>query len=286
MAPGPKKKGFQTQRNAKNYQNSITNEKKNSESPEPNKTTDSNHGLIIDSDVTDSKKYSKRSIQNNWVKYEEPPTDPHADSTRGKEFDVLLSYSGGAGSQVKLQDEKDWEDESLNLKEITLNFQDLVGSMKCIPFHKRINVENVFDDKHIMHFESCAGKWKECYKLQSESQISEPKDVEVPSVDLDLNIVEEHDSFESDDIILVKNFTVQDKTENIINALASNLTFKELPEKEEAIPVEEKKPEAVSNDLDFLLSLNISSKVSANVESAEVSKTSNVDDWLDSILDD
>jgi len=76
----------------------------------------------------------------------------------------------------------------------------------------------------------------------------------------------------------------QKKTVDIINALASNLTFKEIPEKE--IVKNEIKSEDTNNDLDFLLSLNISSTVSVKAESGETSKAPTVDDWLNSILDD
>lgn len=289
MAPGPKKKSFHTPRNVKNTQNVKNSDKKPIESNnDTGKIIENTGSLIIDSDMGDTKKYSKRSVESNWNKYEEPQSDPHADSMRGNDFEVLLSYSGGSGTQHKLQDEKDWEDECLNMKDISLNLQDLVSSMKCIPFHERINLHSVFSEKHIMNFISSAEKWKKSSKLQSKSLLSDVQDHKLPSTEPILNIIEEPDLVEDDDFPDVKSFVVQDKTESIINSLASNLSFKNIPEKEEVkeSPLEEKKSEATSNDLDFLLSLNISSKLSNKAGNTEAAKSTNVDDWLNSILDD
>lgn len=293
MAPGPKKKSFHTPRNTKNNQNNKTNEKLNCDlNDESDKINDAATCVTVDSNTSDNKKFTKRSIESNWTKYEEPQIDPHGDHKRGNDFEVLLSYSGGSGSQLKLQDEKDWEDDCLNVKDISLNLKDLINSIKCIPFHERIDVKNIFGDKHIKNFTSGAANWRKSYtSRRAESQALQLKD-NTPPVDPFLTIIEEPDSVESDDLLSIKNF-VQDKTVNIINSLASNLTFKEIPEKEKLTPEKEcrvfeneKKSEVANNDLDFLLSLNISSKASVKEESAEVSKSSNVDDWLNSILDD
>lgn len=289
MAPGPKKRSFHTPRNSKNVQISKNNDKKNVElSDEINKNVDISSNLA--SDMPQKDKYSKRSVESNWNKYEEPEADPHADSTRGDDFNVLLSYSVGAGSQIKLQDEKEWDDELTS--DLSLDIKDLISAMKCIPFHERIGLQNTFDNSVIMNFVSCAKKHEMSYKSESKSTNVECQVKDTP-VEPVLNIIEEPDSLESDDDgVPIKNITVQDTTENIINSLASNLSFKTFPEKEKNVELheptvaEEKKPETASNDLDFLLSLNISSKVSAKEEKSTTPKNTNVDDWLNSILDD
>lgn len=292
MAPGPKKRNFHTPRNTKNTQASKGTDKKSVESQdEVIKTVDTNSNSPTDSDISQKDKYSKRGVESNWVKYEEPQVDPHADTTRGNDFNVLLSYSGGSGSQLKLQDEKEWDDEFTN--DLSLDIQDLVCVMKCIPFHERIALKNVFDDKTIMNFVSVAKNNEMSYKPLSKSEIAENKAVKEIHEEPVLDIMEEQGLIESDDDSLpIKTITVQDKTEDIINSLASNLSFKTFSEKvvEEKLPespvTENKNQESASNDLDFLLSLNISSKIPAKEESSSVAKSTNVDDWLNSLLDD
>lgn len=292
MAPGPKKRNFHTPRNTKNTQPSKgTTDRKSAEPQEEViKTVDTNSNVSTDSDISQKDKYSKRGVESNWVKYEEPQADPHADSLRGNDFNVLLSYSGGSGSQLKLQDEKEWDDEFTN--DLSLDIQDLVCAMKCIPFHERIALKNVFDDKTIMNFVSVAKNHEMSYKSLSKSEIPENKASKELHVEPVLDIMEEQGSIESDDdSVPIKTITVQDKTEDIINSLASNLSFKTFSEKvDEKSPespvTENKNQEAASNDLDFLLSLNISSKIPAKEESSSVAKSTNVDDWLNSLLDD
>jgi len=288
MAPGPKKKSFHTPRNPKNSQVTKNDKKNNESNTEIDKSVDLN-SLPTDPDISSKSKYSKRSVESNWNKYEEPQIDPHADSKRGNDFEVLLSYSGGSGSQHKLQDEKEWEDDALNMKEISMNLKELICSMKYIPFHERIGIQNIFNENQITNFILNSEKWKMSYKPHSELPTVESKDVKI-STDSDLGFIEEPDSPELDDYAAVK-IVVQDKTENIIDSLTSNLSFDKFAAKVECdemkvneIPPEEKCSETASNDLDFLLSLNISSKLSVKEESAP--KTTNVDDWLNSILDD
>lgn len=291
MAPGPKKRNFHTPRNTKNTETLKSADKKCTESQDKViKHEDISNNLSSDSDVSQKDKYSKRGLESNWVKYEEQPADPHADSMRGSDFNVLLSYSGGSGSQLKLQDEKEWDDEFT--KDLTLDIQDLVCAMKCIPFHKRIGLKNVFDDKTIMNFVSVAKNHEMSYNSQSKSVVSNSNIIKEINVEPVLNIVEDQDLLETDDDSMpIKTVTVQDKTEDIINSLASNLSFKTFTEKiddeksSESIIAENTKPESASSDLDFLLSLNISSKIPVKEESSVV-KNTNVDDWLNSILDD
>lgn len=291
MTPGPKKRNFHTPRNPKNAQTpkSSNDERVSELNNEINKNGGVNTNLSSDDGSFERDKYSKRSLESNWRKYEEPQIDPHADSMRGNDFNVLMSYSGGSGSQLKLQDEKEWDDELT--RDFSLDIQDFIRAMKCIPFHERIGLQNFFDDSTVINFVSSAKRNEATYKLETKTANSESKDDKEMSVDADLNIIEEPGSFESDDSTSqLKNVTVQDKTEDIINSLASNLTFKGFSEKvmadEQPVLVEESKSEATSNDLDFLLSLNISSKAAAKEENSTTPKNTNVDDWLNSILDD
>ncbi|GBM14202.1 hypothetical protein AVEN_61015-1 [Araneus ventricosus] len=286
MAPGPKKKSF-NRRGGENVQD-------NKKAPKPTvesqtKDQDFNPAVLNDingeSDVFQDKKYNKRNVTSNWTKYDEPVTDPHVDTMRGKDFEVLLSYSGG--SQLQLQDEKEWDEAYVSDKSIALDFQDIASILKCIPFHKRINLaEDIFDESQLEKFVSCAEISKTSYASKVELPTSmEPEEVAKVSetLDPDLNIIE---SYETDTVAenVTKPFVLEEKTENIIESLASCLSLKSsVPEKVVSAPT--KPVESATDDLDFLLSLSKTANT-LKQEKPIVQKQTNVDDWLNSILDD
>lgn len=284
MAPGPKKKSF-NRRGGENVQ-----DKNASKPPMESQTKDqgSNSAVLNDSgelDVFLDKKYNKRTVSNNWTKYDEPVCDPYADTMRGKDFEVLLSYSGG--SQLQLQDEKEWDEAYVSDKAIALDFQDMASILKCIPFHKRINLtDNIFDESQLEKFISYAEINKSSYTSNVELPTSmENADVnKMPEMlDPDLNIIE---SYESDTVTedITKPFVLGEKTENIIESLASCLSLKSsVPEK--VISAPEKPVDNATDDLDFLLNLSKNANT-LKQEKPVVQKQTNVDDWLNSILDD
>lgn len=285
MAPGPKKKNFYRrggetlQDNKKVPMSNLEsqNEKLDSQSANQNEISADTNGI-------QDKKYSKRSVTSNWTRYDEPVRDPHADSMRGKDFEVLLSYSGG--SQLQLQDEKEWDEVCVNEKSIAVDFQDLASVLKCIPFHKRINLtENIFNDSQLEKFISYAENWKSSYASQVETPVSSEQEAVAEKseiMDSSLNIIE---SYETDNVtdIFTKPFVLEEKTENIIESLASCLSLKSpIPEK---LPDSQiKTVENTTDDLEFLLSLSKSNN--PKQEKVSIQKQTNVDDWLNSILDD
>ncbi|PRD34632.1 UNVERIFIED_CONTAM: Cell death regulator Aven [Trichonephila clavipes] len=172
MAPGPKKKSF-NRRGGETLQDNKKVSKSNLESQNEKLDSQSTNVNEINSDINDiqDKKYSKRSVTSNWTKYEEPVTDPHADSMRGKDFEVLLSSTGG--SQLQLQDEKEWDEVCVSEKSIAVDFQELASVLKCIPFHKRVNLtEDIFNDSQLEKFISYAENWKSSFASKDEVPVS------------------------------------------------------------------------------------------------------------------
>ncbi|XP_055926506.1 uncharacterized protein LOC129958234 [Argiope bruennichi] len=286
MAPGPKKKNF-NRRGGENIQDNKKTPKPTVESQ--TKDQDSNSTILNDvtgePDVFQDKKYNKRSVTSNWTKYDEPVNDPHADTMRGKDFEVLLSYSGG--SQLQLQDEKEWDEAYVNDKSIALDFQDMTSILKCIPFHKRMNLpEDIFDKSQLEKFVSYAEISKSSYisKVELPASVKPEEFTKMPeTLDPDLNIIE---SYESDTVPenITKPFVLEEKTENIIESLASCLSLKS-PVPEKIISTPEEPVENAGDDLDFLLSLSKTANT-LKQEKSIVQKQTNVDDWLNSILDD
>ncbi|GFS71011.1 probable peptide chain release factor C12orf65, mitochondrial [Nephila pilipes] len=282
MAPGPKKKNFQ-RRGGEILQDLKKVSKPNLESQNEKLFSESTNLSEISMDTygIQDKKYSKRSVTSNWTKYDEPVSDPHADSMRGKDFEVLLSYSGG--SQLQLQDEKEWDEVCVSEKAIALDFQDLASVLKCIPFHKRINLtEDVFNNRQLEKFTSYAGIWKSSYESQAQPPVSsDQKEVVEKSeiINSSFNIIE---SYESDNVteVVTKQFVLEEKTENIIESLASCLSLKSpIPIKVSDSQI--KTVENTTDDLDFLLTLSKSNNTKQ--EKVSTQKQTNVDDWLNNL---
>lgn len=294
MTPGPKKKNFNRHGGDKVADNRQDSKKKTApvvESLIGNKSTSisSNVGKAS-SDLIQDSKYSKRTINSNWNKYDEPVIDPHADTMRGRDFEVLLSYSGGLESQLRLQDEKEWDDTCIGEKSITFDLEDLANAVKCIPFHKRINLPaDIFENAQLERFNSIAGRQKELFesKLDQPLSVSTEKTFKGPEpVDPNSNIIESYESEEIRDVP-VKSIVLEEKTENIIESLASCLSLKSLIQKPEKQPEQVPNNEACADDLDFLLSLSTTtSSIAVKEEEPKEQKQTNVDDWLNSLLDD
>uniref|UniRef100_A0A2L2Y538 Cell death regulator Aven n=1 Tax=Parasteatoda tepidariorum TaxID=114398 RepID=A0A2L2Y538_PARTP len=291
MAPGAKKKNS-NRRTVDNIPDGKKNFKNNfADKPDSisNHST-KEHDIELDQD----KRFSKRSVSSNWQKYDEVPSDPHADTTRGKDFEVLLSYSGGSESQLQLQEEKDWE-EAVNEKTIALDIKDLVHIVKTVPFHKQLNLPtDIFTESQLARFNSAAESWKKSYTPIYSSKIisGEVENVktEIPeNLDSSLNIIDNSASDDVDEPVPTKlPILLEDKTESIIESLASCLSLKTtFPEKKSALKEEvAKETQSFPDDLDFLLSLNVSLKNPVQQEKQNDSEKTNVDEWLNSFLDD
>ncbi|GIY70362.1 uncharacterized protein CDAR_61881 [Caerostris darwini] len=284
MAPGPKRKNFNRRGGENLQENKI---KPNTESQTKNNDAKSTLPDVNEDNLIQDKRYSKRSVTSNWTKYDEPINDPHADTTRGKDFEVLLSYAGG--SQLQLQDEKEWDEVCINDKSLSLDLKNLACILKCIPFHKRMNLpEDIFDDTQLKKFTSYAENWKSSYTSEDElPTFSEPEEIiKKPEImDSNLNIIESYESDLTNELdVKTKPLVLEEKTENIIESLASCLSLKSsIPEK--VVDIQKKNIDNTSDDLDFLLSLSKSS-ITLKQEKPSIEKQTNVDDWLNSILDD
>ncbi|KAG8182415.1 hypothetical protein JTE90_018303 [Oedothorax gibbosus] len=298
MAPGPKKKNFNKNAGGKAADNqpdirkkpTSNNESQNRKNIMTNDVDQANKDTILNED--NPSKYSKRTIDRNWSKYDEPIVDPHADTMRGRDFEVLLSYSGGGDSQLRLQDEKEWEENYIEEKSITFDLLDLENAVKCIPFHRRLNLPaDIFDGAQLDKFNSIAKGQIKVFesKLEFPSTAIQEKTFKEPDpVDPTSNIIE---SYESEEVCdgPEKSFVLEKKTESIIESLASSLSLKNVVNKSpEKCPDELRKNEAHTDDLDFLLSLstNATSMNIVKEDKPKEKKQTNVDDWLNSLLDD
>ncbi|KFM65102.1 Cell death regulator Aven, partial [Stegodyphus mimosarum] len=285
MTPAPRKKNSHKRETGDNQQTCKKNFKSNSETNViENKDTVSIQEICSDTSK-EGKKYAKRTVESNWFKYEEPVINPLADQMRGVDFEVALSYSGGSESQLQLQNEKDWDDINSYEKYVAIDFQDLALAIKCIPFHKRFNLpEDIFNEQQISCFCASAAGSRKLYKTNLSNVEKNP--VEIQPVESQ-NLIESCEAEEIEDNI-TRPFTIEEKTGSMLESLASTLSLKNwAQDKTDNINIKPKEetPKA-ADDLDFLLSLSITPKSVVNDEKVIEKKSPNVDDWLNSILDD
>ncbi|XP_066532568.1 cell death regulator Aven isoform X2 [Hoplias malabaricus] len=91
--------------------------------------------------------YSRRKLESNWDRYEEPEKDKDNDGVpvqRGTDYNVLLSSAGDSYTQFRFSEEKDWEVDSLAVNKVSAVFVDLEAlakSLQELPLHTRLNLE-------------------------------------------------------------------------------------------------------------------------------------------------
>lgn len=299
MSPGPKKRVQQNK-----YRKDKAADSKR-EIPDPSKgNEDRDRNLASerkphasDSEINEetaySKKYNKRKIVNNWNRYEELP-DAENEELRGVDFEVALTCSSGDVSQFRFEAEKEWEDESLQIDTsgfTSIDCSALAAALECIPLHKRLGIsEDVFMPSMVEELCTDAIRKKKSY---------------VPPKSITQNVL----SHQSEPIF-------QSGLENsnnlgIIESLTSCLNIKDqsvVQNKEVGYLEKVTQKEEIDSELDFLLSLSSSnektsvtektvhntqgdsastSQQNSSVRSFVPSSTDiNIDDWLDSVIED
>ncbi|XP_054714255.1 uncharacterized protein LOC129223904 [Uloborus diversus] len=282
----PKKKNFK-----KGTHETLPDKKNVKLNIETSKSSDTHEKYVAPS-KEEFQKSGKLPLNSNWDRYEEPKLDPHADKMRGDDFDVMLSYSGGSNSHLQLQDEKYWDEELKDDKDhLALDFDALQAALKCIPFQELVGLpDNIFDESQLTNLYDCANKGVLAYKNRIYPEFKKVQS-KLPELVKNLNIVENAE--ESDvEVVPRRNYGIEDSTENYIASLTSSLSLKswgkDISNDTSAQTIEN--PPKQSDDLDFLLSLSIPSTSVTSAPNSEkvveTPKTTSVDDWLNSILDD
>lgn len=274
MTPGPKKRSTNKKsRQGKQGSENVINSELLSKNSECQLNATELSPILDDT----SSKYSKRTIQSNWEKYNEPVLDKYGDTKCGEDYETAISSSGGFASVLQLQDETYWDETSDQEKCIAIDFNDIAFALKCIPVTKRLNLpSDIFDSDQLSKFESAANYNKKIYSSKFEQNVQSQKLNEV-NLTTDISV-----SIEDDDDIIVKPCKIKEATENIIESLTSCLSLKSKAKEvaENTVSPEASKP---VDDLDFLLSLSIPSKTPTQEQKGGTD--TNVDDWLNSILD-
>ncbi|KAM6965329.1 cell death regulator Aven [Aplochiton taeniatus] len=93
------------------------------------------------------KMFSRRKLESNWDRYEEPEKEEKSDdipTQRGTDYHVLLETAGDSYSQFRFSDEKEWETDSFAasmLSAIPLDLEALGQLLEQLPLHERLNLE-------------------------------------------------------------------------------------------------------------------------------------------------
>ncbi|GCB62218.1 cell death regulator Aven [Scyliorhinus torazame] len=107
---------------------------------------DDDEDVEIKEDFHQPNEFSRRKIVSNWDRYktEEKEHEDGNESSRGTDFNVLLSSAGDSFAQFRFAEEKEWEVEVPSSKQISPLFvdcQSLAHSLQELPLYLRLNVE-------------------------------------------------------------------------------------------------------------------------------------------------
>ncbi|XP_006815803.1 cell death regulator Aven-like [Saccoglossus kowalevskii] len=112
------------------------------------------------------RKFSRRKVESNWDRYEGLPDDEEeAIQMRGSDFSILINQAGTASSQFCFQDEKEWKEEMKSIQiannVLSLDVDALSSSLNTIPLHKILQIEeDIFQPTTIRKFEEKAAENK------------------------------------------------------------------------------------------------------------------------------
>ncbi|CAL1527532.1 unnamed protein product [Lymnaea stagnalis] len=122
------------------------------------------------------KNYRRREIVSNWNKYElEPNQEEEKIVSRGENFEKLISMAGKAMSHFRFKDELEWEqDDELTETDngdmysqvLSINPADLIRNLSCIPVHQILGIsQDVFPSTQIGLMIDVAKRNKDAFEL-------------------------------------------------------------------------------------------------------------------------
>lgn len=235
------------------------------------------------------KKYSKRSVNLNWNRYEEKIEGK--EEKIGTDYQLALDCSSSALSQLRLIDEKSWDEEFLKADSndfTCIHCDILTTALECIPFHNQLDISDEFfmadmlnefnNNADLQRKTYVSPKSRMIYKgtdLKNDLSLQKKNDVKhiIESLSNCLNSLDEVNNEKKKDICLNKD-SDDDETLDMLLSLSEdkyNKTTNKL-----VLPCHSENQNAQSKT-------NIQ-----NVEKKMVTEKPSVSlsDWLDSIVED
>ncbi|KAJ8309445.1 hypothetical protein KUTeg_014319 [Tegillarca granosa] len=275
----------------------------------------SSSGSDSEEEITQHKTYSKRKIVSNWDRYDIPTTEEDKIEHRGEDFTKLLHSAGDAVSQFRFQDEQGWEEEDINTsfgsEFLSIDINNVASSLDCLPLYDRLGLDkNLFSEKQLVKLDKVAEQNKEFYKPSVFTSTSSKTELLLSPTS------------STDDAVDFK--TIKISSENVKDPrLNSDKSDYNVTLDNDKSNIDKSKldiVDSVEDELDFLLSLDKPAdnsdkgdnsqtatshidieqkKKKDNVVALEIgtkqdkppakeikSETDDLEDWLDSVLDD
>ena len=131
--------------------------KKEKSKSKGNSSETANKSAQQSADYQQDKKYSKRKLQTNWDKYEEPDEDINSSGLRGLNFAQFSNSNQkeSGGSHFQFAQEKEWSDLPEKVSDyLKLDLKELSREIMSVPLHERLRLETTyFSSKQIEAFE-------------------------------------------------------------------------------------------------------------------------------------
>ncbi|XP_029845695.2 cell death regulator Aven [Ixodes scapularis] len=109
--------------------------------------------------------FRKRGITSNWGRYEEPlETETDYNRKKGEDFELLLSTSVGSSAHFRFKEQQDWQDD-LHIDEfLSVDCDALADALQTIPLHKRLELpEEIFPPEILKQYNEDAASHRQKY---------------------------------------------------------------------------------------------------------------------------
>lgn len=257
------------------------------------KTKDLETRLSSDSDEssdddlkTTKPSFQKRKVVSNWDRYDLPP-DEESTKTKGENFSRLLQVAGSSTSQFRFKEEEEWT--SPEQTELSLDLQDLSSSISCFPLYEVLRLDkDLLSVEQIAEYDRLSSENQKKYQQNSNSvnsvnpvHIDRKRDNSKNSTEKQASKQREKLCIESNALDELLDAVVLEETG--VHRLHTEL----LPDKSNTGRLT-----TLEEDLDDLLSSDnhkenkyIQQDISSSVHTAKTTQDENLEDWLDSVLD-
>lgn len=260
----------------------------------------------------DERQFHRRQLVSNWSRYDDLPSEDDDDIPlqRGEDFNKLLAQAGGSAAHFRFKDEEMWSEDldgaDTTVNVLSLNLHDVASSLNCIPLHERLTVsEKVFTEKQLNEMTSRANDALQIYNqnidetssvvvqtkltldkhklpnsakpnADSPQQSAQPVNVNETPTCVQTKVT---DSF-TEDAVSAEVKSLEDD----LDMLLSNDGPAVKPSVSPAVKQSQVSSSSASHNIKP--SLPVSSPGKSIVKQKVIGKEENLEDWLDSVLDD
>ncbi|ELT91220.1 hypothetical protein CAPTEDRAFT_226499 [Capitella teleta] len=227
--------------------------------------------------------FSHRGIESNWERYDLLPDSDKGPELAANNFDLMLESASNALSRFRFKEEQEWEAEleaypSDPSSLLSIDASKLASVLRCVPLHERLGIEaSVFEATQIDQFNADAARSKVALQQNDDQPISK-----VPSPEV---VAEIEKPQICNPAPCAKDSDADDVLDDLLGCESSlSVVINEMEDNELEALLNSSEPPEITTKSEELNFLNDDVKIVPHVVSAP--ESTDLEDWLDSVLDD